>query len=100
MTSTLYYTLKAEHHQQEWLSTQLVPGQSTIFVSLLFFTHTLFSLKPALSQKTLSVINSFGFKTMTEVQAQAIPLFLSSKDVIVEVVCQNFVFVIVLGLHR
>lgn len=37
---------------------------------------------------------------MTEVQAQAIPLFLSSKDVIVEVVWQNFVFVIVLGLHR
>lgn len=35
MTSTLYYTLQAEQ-QQEWLSTQLVPGQGAIFVSIFY----------------------------------------------------------------
>lgn len=50
-------------------------------------TSTRFSdLKPALSQETLQVLSSQGFERTTPVQASAIPLFLSNKDVAVEAV--------------
>ena len=40
--------------------------------------------KPALSEKTLQVVKSFGFTKPTEVQQEVIPAFLSRKDVIVQ----------------
>lgn len=42
------------------------------------------SLVPKLSESTLESIKELGFEKMTEVQAKAIPLFLSNKDVVVE----------------
>lgn len=40
---------------------------------------------PALSAPILSAIDGFGFTSMTPVQAACIPLFLTNKDVAVEV---------------
>lgn len=42
------------------------------------------SLVPKLSESTLESIKELGFESMTEVQAKAIPLFMSNKDVVVE----------------
>lgn len=44
------------------------------------------SITPKLSQKTLKCIATLGFSKMTPVQANAIPLFLAKKDVVVEAV--------------
>ena len=46
---------------------------------------TFTSLQPALRPSTLEVVSSLGFKTLTPVQASTIPLFLTNKDVAVEV---------------
>ena len=40
---------------------------------------------PALSEETLDVVDSLGFKMMTPVQNASIPLLLTNKDVCVEV---------------
>ena len=44
------------------------------------------NLQPALSDLSLKGIASLGFMQMTPVQAATIPLFLSHKDVAVEVI--------------
>lgn len=49
------------------------------------------ALTPALSEWILEAVSAMGFLRMTPVQASTIPLFIGSKDVVVEV-C-------VLGLH-
>ena len=43
------------------------------------------SLQPRLSATTLEVVKTLGFKHLTPVQAATIPLFLTNKDVAVEV---------------
>lgn len=43
------------------------------------------SLRPPLSECSLAVLREYGFTTMSPVQAAAIPLFMSNKDVCVEV---------------
>src|SRR5690242_3100556 len=43
------------------------------------------TLSPPLRSTTMEVIKELGFQRMTPVQASAIPLFLSNKDVAVEV---------------
>ena len=44
------------------------------------------SINPPLSEGILSAISSYGFKTMTPVQAASIPFFLTNKDVCVQAV--------------
>ncbi|KAG1177947.1 hypothetical protein G6F70_001229 [Rhizopus microsporus] len=44
------------------------------------------SLETPLSESILETLDSFGFETMTPVQAGAIPLFMKNKDVVVEAV--------------
>lgn len=46
---------------------------------------TFASLQPQLLPSTLEVVASLGFTTLTPVQAATIPLFLTNKDVAVEV---------------
>ena len=42
-------------------------------------------LKPPLAEWIIDAVNSMGFKRMTPVQASTIPLFMTHKDVVVEV---------------
>ena len=52
------------------------------------------SLEPPLSKGSIKCLKKvFGFKQMTPVQAAVIPLFMSNKDVAVEV-CQEFYILI------
>ncbi|KAI9143103.1 P-loop containing nucleoside triphosphate hydrolase protein [Paraphysoderma sedebokerense] len=44
------------------------------------------TLTPPLSESTLDVLDLLSFNSMTPVQSQAIPLFLSNKDVVVEAI--------------
>ncbi|KAJ1676845.1 ATP-dependent rRNA helicase spb4, partial [Spiromyces aspiralis] len=44
------------------------------------------TINPKLSQPILDTVASMGFRRMTPVQASAIPLFMQSKDVVVEAV--------------
>lgn len=66
----------------QWLATP-----STIHVGERVMSSNKFeSLVPALSLEALAVVRSMCFTVMTPVQATAIPLFLSNKDVCVEAV--------------
>lgn len=43
------------------------------------------ALTPALAEWIIDAVSSMGFKRMTPVQASTIPLFMTHKDVVVEV---------------
>ena len=43
------------------------------------------ALTPPLAEWILDAVSSMGFRRMTPVQASTIPLFMSHKDVVVEV---------------
>ena len=43
------------------------------------------TLTPSLAEWILDAVSSMGFKRMTPVQASTIPLFMTHKDVVVEV---------------
>ena len=50
------------------------------------------SVVPPLLPSTMAAIDALGFRTLTPVQAAAIPLFLQNKDVCVEVFYSFAVF--------
>lgn len=49
------------------------------------FSRAWEALTPALAEWIIDAVSSMGFKRMTPVQASTIPLFMTHKDVVVEV---------------